>query len=74
MKQQYGDKRDYPKIDIYFNGDYICSTTWARTLKEAVKHYFESCIIARHSLAGATRTQEYHLSKPEYIKARKATK
>lgn len=31
----YGIKRDYPKIDLYFKGKYVCSTTWAKTLKIA---------------------------------------
>ena len=35
----YGDKRDYPKIDIYVSGEYTCTTTWARTLKEAKERY-----------------------------------
>jgi hypothetical protein len=32
----YGDKRDYPKIDIYVDGNYRTSTTWSRTCREAV--------------------------------------
>ena len=41
---KYGDKRDFPKIDIYMrNGDgtgfYLCSTTWARNCRVAVQHY-----------------------------------
>jgi hypothetical protein len=36
---QYGDKRDYPKINIYVNRNYRCSTTWAATCKEAVEHF-----------------------------------
>ena len=24
----YGDKRDYPKIDLYVDHTYVCSTTW----------------------------------------------
>lgn len=36
---KYGDKRDYPKIDIYLNGKYVCSTTWSKTLKDAVRVY-----------------------------------
>lgn len=31
----YGDKRDYRKIDLFYNELYICSTTWAKTCKEA---------------------------------------
>ena len=39
---KYGDKRDYPKIDIYVNRIYRCSTTWAKTCKEAVAKFIES--------------------------------
>lgn len=35
MNVNYGDKRDYPKIDVYVNGVYRGSTTWAKTCKEA---------------------------------------
>jgi hypothetical protein len=31
----YGDKRDYNKIDIYVDGQYEFSTTWARNIVEA---------------------------------------
>ena len=29
MKTPYGTKRDYRKIDIYVDGEYVGSTTWA---------------------------------------------
>jgi len=40
IKEEYGDKRDYKKIDIFVKGkngefDYISSTTWAKNKKEA---------------------------------------
>jgi hypothetical protein len=35
----YGNKRDFPKIDIYVDGNYVATTTWARTAKEAVEQY-----------------------------------
>jgi hypothetical protein len=35
----YGDKRDYPKIEIFSNGMYVGTTTWARTIKEAIANY-----------------------------------
>src|SRR5208282_75208 len=31
----YGDKRDYPKIEIFVDGKYVATTTWARTIKQA---------------------------------------
>lgn len=38
---KYGEKRDYKKIDIYYKGEYACTTTWSKTLKEAKMHYIE---------------------------------
>lgn len=37
----YGDKRDYPKINIFVNGVYRCSTNWAKTCKEARERFIE---------------------------------
>jgi len=37
----FGDKRDYPKIDIIVNGEYKVTTTWSKTLKEAKDKYLE---------------------------------
>lgn len=34
---KYGDKRDYPKIDVYVDGNYVWSTTWCKTCKEAIE-------------------------------------
>ena len=39
MSAKYGDKTDYPKIDVFVNGDYAYSTTWCRTCKEAVQRF-----------------------------------
>lgn len=49
MKPQYGDKRDYPKINIFVahhNGKeryfaYAASTTWSRTCREARQRFYE---------------------------------
>jgi hypothetical protein len=38
-QKEHGKKRDNKKIDIYVDGKYICTTTWARTCKEAVEHF-----------------------------------
>jgi hypothetical protein len=35
----YGDKRDYPKIEIFVDGLYRATTSWAKTCREAVEHY-----------------------------------
>ena len=34
-------KTNYKKIDIYFMGSYVASTTWRKTCKEAKKSYAE---------------------------------
>jgi len=41
IESAYGDKRDYPKIDIYEDGKYVATTTWAKTCKEAEEKYKE---------------------------------
>lgn len=38
----YGDKRDYKPIEIYHNGNYVCTTTWSKTLKQAKEKFIES--------------------------------
>ncbi len=37
----YGDKTDYPKIDVFVDGKYAISTTWVPTCREAVERYLE---------------------------------
>lgn len=39
---RYGDKRDYPPIELWRPGEYVATTTWARTCKEAVARYAEA--------------------------------
>lgn len=39
---KYGDKRDYPKIEIFVGGEYRGTTTWAKNLREAIQHYAEA--------------------------------
>ena len=41
MRLEYGDKRDYKKIDIYVDGVYKCSTTWSRTCTDAIARYYD---------------------------------
>ena len=35
--REYGDKRDYKKIDIFVSGRYYATTTWAKNLLVARK-------------------------------------
>lgn len=39
LRSDYGDKKDYRKIDIFWRGTYKASTTWAKDLREA-RHAF----------------------------------
>jgi hypothetical protein len=36
-----GAKRNYPLIDVFVDGEYSASTTWAKTLREAKERYAE---------------------------------
>lgn len=40
----YGYYRDYPTINIYRRdtGEYVCSTTWAKTCREALEQYADT--------------------------------
>jgi hypothetical protein len=40
---KYGAKSDYPKIDIYSGEAYRCSTTQAKSVKDAIEKYKASC-------------------------------
>jgi hypothetical protein len=37
----YGDKRNFPKIEIFVDGEYKATTTWAKTCKEAKEKFLE---------------------------------
>lgn len=41
MRTTYGQKRDYRKIDLFLRGEYIGTTTWARTLTEAREAFLQ---------------------------------
>lgn len=33
--------KTFKKIDLYYNGDYLCSTNQAKTCRDAVANYLE---------------------------------
>jgi hypothetical protein len=49
--RKYGEKRDYKKIDLIDadTGVYMTSTTWASSLKEAIKHFNYKNVKAEYS-------------------------
>ena len=55
LRKNYGVKRDYPKIDIYWMGQYQASTTWAKTTGEAVLSWTIKNGIPGSSLTTARR-------------------
>lgn len=57
------------KINLYFNGDYVCSTNQSKTCKEARARYLETLEIKRHSFAGMTLIDERISKRPDLLKA-----
>jgi hypothetical protein len=51
----YGDKRDYPPIDLFYKDRYVGTTTWARTLAEAKDKYWEKHQHCDFSMLSAQR-------------------
>lgn len=35
----YGDRRDYPKIEIIVDGKYFATTTWSKTCRQAKSEF-----------------------------------
>jgi hypothetical protein len=42
----YGEKRDYPKIDLFVDGHYYGSTTWAHSLRCALNGLLAKTIMS----------------------------
>ncbi len=42
LRAAYGTRRDYPKIDLFYDGRYVATTSWARTMREAKEKFLES--------------------------------
>lgn len=47
---KYGEKKDYPKRDIFINGEYVASTTWARTNIQAAREYHKKYKVPFNSI------------------------
>ena len=54
----YGDRRDYPKIELYYKGLYYGTTTWSKTCREAR----EKCI-AENPHLDPSRVKAYKASR-----------
>ena len=63
-------RTDYPKIDLFFNGDYYATTTWSKTCKEAVKNCIESIEMRNHSIGRIGLVESRILKRPDLLKGR----
>jgi len=62
--------KTYKKIDLFFNGDYLCSTNQSKTLKDARKKYVESLEHRGHTLGKISFLEEYILKHSTLIKCK----
>lgn len=58
------------KIDVYFFGEYICSTNQSRSCKEAVDKYLEKCKMNKSRLGGQSVIERMIEKYPYELKAR----
>jgi hypothetical protein len=61
--------KTYKKIDLFFEGSYLCSTNQSKTCKEAVRRYLETLELRAHSFAGVGRLDALILRQPKQLKA-----
>jgi len=61
--------KTYKKIDLYYDGDYLCTTSQSKTCKEAVKRYLESIDNRAHSLGGVGLVDRQIQKSPHLLKA-----
>lgn len=65
----YGDKRDYPKIEIFVNGEYKATTTWAKTVEEALTRYKEAHPEVKGTLKGKRAPKNASVKEPVFTKS-----
>jgi hypothetical protein len=58
------------KIDLYFAGDYLCSTNQSKTCRQAKQRYLELANKRSHSLGGNTLVEKRVLKNPQHLIAR----
>lgn len=61
-------KTSYRKIDIYFNGAYLCSTNQAKTCYEAISKYLEN--IEKYRRAYNADPYKQILANPKGLRAK----
>lgn len=61
--------KTYPKIDLYYAGDYLCSTNQSKTCKEAIKKYLDRIDTNKHSLGGIGLLDSRIDKNPQLLKA-----
>lgn len=58
------------KIDLFYNGEYYCSTNQSKTCKEARQNLLDTLENRAHSFAGIGLVEEQILKNPHLLKAR----
>ena len=64
-----GKMKTFKKIDLFYLGDYVCSTNQSKTCKEAVRKYLESIETRNHSLGGTGLLDYMILKHPKELRA-----
>lgn len=59
--------KTYKKIDLFFNGDYVCSTNQAKTCKQARQNFIER--LQRYT-GYLSLVDKQILKRPDLLKAR----
>lgn len=59
----------YKKINLYFAGDYVCSTMQSKTCRDAKKRYLQTLENRSHSFAGLGLVESTILKYPKLLKA-----
>lgn len=60
----------YRKIDLFFDGDYLCSTNQSKTLREAKAKHISTLETRKHSLGGIGLLDGYVFKNSKLLTAR----
>ena len=61
--------KTFRKIDIFYQGDYVCSTNQSKTCKDAVLKYIEAIQKHKHTLGGQSLVEKVISGNTKDLKA-----
>jgi hypothetical protein len=61
--------KTYKKINIYFGGEYVCSTNQSKRCKDAVASYLDKIEYYSHAIGGIGLVNQQILKYPHLLKA-----